>query len=290
MKAADLKFNKHVGAPYELLKARGLEGKLADLEAFGYCVVEPEHIGPPEFIDRLRETVERVGAKRFSPDDQFEDAHGLQQATGQLLTYLVFEDPIFEEALMNEVSLALITYLLGEDCCLSSMTSMLKGPSNTPLRMHADGTYIPQPLPAVGNVANSTYMLTDYTKDNGALTVVPGSHRLCRQPTEAESNDPDLLVTVEAPAGSLVVWHGNLWHGAHPRRNPGLRVNLIMHFCRMFCKTQEAYKGNAPPEILARNPERFSRLMGEHFHYGYKEKGPDRRVAAALGFGAGARN
>lgn len=290
MHAADLKFNKHVGAPYEFLKARGLDGKLAELEAFGYCVVEPEHVAAPEFITRLREAVERVGAERFKPDDQFDDANGLRQATGQHLTYLVFEDPIFEEALMNEVSLALITYLLGEDCCLSSMTSMLKGPSNTSLRMHADGTFIPPPLPATGHVANSTFMLTDYTKDNGALAVVPGSHRLCRQPTEAETHDPDLLVTVEAPTGSLVVWHGNLWHSAHPRRNPGLRINLIMHFCRMFCKTQEAYKGNAPPGVLARNSERFSRLMGEHFHYGYKENGADRTVAAALGFGAGARN
>lgn len=292
VKASDLRFNRHVGKPFELLASRGLAHKLAELEAFGYTVVEPEHVAPPEFIDQLRETVLKVAEQRRAAEGGAadDDPHGLRQATGQLLTYLVFEDPIFERALMNEVNLALITYLLGEDCCLSSMTSMIKGPGKVPLRLHADGTFIPQPLPAIGYVANSTYLLTDYTKENGALTVVPGSHRLCRQPTEDETANPDLQVTVEAPAGSLVVWHGNLWHGANARSNPGVRINLIMHFCRMFCKTQEAYKGNAPPEVLARNSERFARLMGDHFHYGYKAEGPNRTIASALGFGADARN
>jgi ectoine hydroxylase-related dioxygenase (phytanoyl-CoA dioxygenase family) len=34
-------------------------------------------------------------------------------------------------------------------------------------------------------------------------------------------------VAVEAPAGSLIVFHGNTWHGALPRRRPGYRFTLI---------------------------------------------------------------
>lgn len=294
MNIADLKYNKHVGNPYTLLRERGLLHKLAELEAFGYTVVEPEHVAPPEFITQLRETVLRVEERRveakIGADPKSNDRIELQNATGNLMTFLLFEDPIFEKALMNEVSLALITYLLGEDCHLSSMTSMIKGKGTVPLALHADGTYIPQPLPAQPNVSNSTYLLTDYTVDNGALTVVPGSHRLCRQPTAAETADASLQVPVEAPAGSLVVWHGNLWHGALPRKNDGHRINLIMHFCRMFCKTQEAYKGNVPQDILARNSERFAKLMGENLHYGYGAEGPDFKRAHALGFGATARS
>ena len=58
-------------------------------------------------------------------------------------------------------------------------------------------------------------MLTPCTKDNGALAVVPGSHRLARQPMPGEGIDQ--AVPVEAEVGSLILWHGGTWHGAFRR-------------------------------------------------------------------------
>jgi ectoine hydroxylase-related dioxygenase (phytanoyl-CoA dioxygenase family) len=136
---------------------------------------------------------------------------------------------------------------------------------------------VPAPFPQYAQVANATFLLSDYTKENGALCFTPGSHRLCRAPKgESERNpiDNPLVVPVEAPAGSLVVWHGNTWHGAYPRENPGLRMNLIMYFCRVYIREQEPYFQHLDQKVVETLPERLRTLLGEREPLGWREEGP----------------
>ncbi|MCP5433367.1 MAG: phytanoyl-CoA dioxygenase family protein [Alphaproteobacteria bacterium] len=281
----------HMPETYRTIEKMGLAAKLAHLEAFGFTVIEPEHVAEPQFFRRLRDRILAIAEARsgVKPDLETGATHADREGpTGQHLFYLLFDDPIFEQALMNPVVLAFMTYLLGPDCLLSSASSIIKGPGKVPLMLHSDSANIPTPLPHQMMVANATYLLTDYTKENGALFFVPCSHRLAREPNMAERANEELRYTIEAPAGSLVIWGGTMWHGAHARTAPGLRINLILYFCRMFMRTQELYHGNVPAEVLARNNERFARLMGEHVWYGWKSEGPNavkQRAASWLDYG-----
>jgi ectoine hydroxylase-related dioxygenase (phytanoyl-CoA dioxygenase family) len=116
-------------------------------------------------------------------------------------------------------------------------------------------------------VANATWALTDYTEENGAITFMPGSHRLCRHPTREEAINLSRVEPVATRAGSLIVWHSNTWHGALARTAPGLRANLMMYFCRWYLLPQAIYRNRVTEEVLARNPERFSVLMGRRNPY-----------------------
>ena len=59
-------------------------------------------------------------------------------------------------------------------------------------------------------------MIDDFTPDNGSTRLVPGTHRArCPPPksfADPASRHPDQVV-VTAPAGSVVVFNGHLWHG-----------------------------------------------------------------------------
>lgn len=284
----------------------GLEANFAELEMFGLTVVPPERASTPDLVDRLLERLTEVAAERnhgITPDFDTGATHAdLVSPTGQFLSYLLAEGRVFEEALMNPVVLAFARYLLGDDAILLSETSMIKGPGKLPLSLHADQ---PINLTPAALYCNATYALTDYTRDNGCLCFVPGSHRLMRQPTPAENFsfgdvpageamarvsqgdgveliEPPNVVAVEAPKGSLVVWHGNTWHGAFPRTAPGLRASLIVAFCHPHLRPQEAYRETLPQEILDRNDERFAQLMGRHIHYGWMSEGPEMKPGAAF--------
>lgn len=260
---------------YGTIRALGLEKNLAELETFGLTVVEGA--APATFISRLRDALLQSATKRglIDPPTSAVENPSQYKGVGELLYYMLFEDRVFEEAVTNPSALALISYLLGESCLLSSLTGMVKGPTNERSVLHTDNGMIPSPFPRYAQVANATWVLTDYTREDGCLLYVPGSHLLCRHPTEGERRDEDSMVPVEASAGSLIVWHGNLWHAAFPKQTPGLRLNLIMLFCRMHCITQEDFVGRVPPGLLERNPPRLRKLLGEHITYGWMEDGPD---------------
>ncbi len=67
---------------------------------------------------------------------------------------------------------------------------------------------------------------------------------------------------IEAAAGSLIVWHSNLWHGAVPRTADGTRVTLVMFAMRSQMRTQEDYAFTTTREMIERSPARFSVLTG----------------------------
>lgn len=245
----------------------GLHDCVAQLDRDGFTVVAPERLARRGFAGEVVDAIMRVAERRSGhrPDlaEGFTHA-GLVSPWGSVeaSSDLLLEDRVFEEALMNPCGLALITWLLGESCLLHHLTAMVKGPGGQYLPLHTDQNRsgAPEPFPAYSQVANATWALTPYSEENGSICFVPGSHRLCRAPTLAEATDLTSFEPVECPAGSLIVWHGNTWHGAVPRRTPGVRISLIAYFNRWYYPPYNDYRGAIPSEVLDRNGERFAIL------------------------------
>lgn len=263
----------------------GIAENIAELEVKGFTIVPPEKVGSSDFIDRLRTAVLDVAerrnggirpdlerADRLFPDGARDKRDSIAANFGQRLTYLLYEDPVFVEAALNPVALALATYMVGAKCAIYNTIAFLKGPAGGDLALHCDHIKMPNPLPTVPQVCNSTWLLTDYTRANGALAFVPGSHRAYRNPIFGEALDD--RVPVEAPAGSLVFWGGNTWHGAFARTNPGLRMTYATFYCRPAVMPQEDMRSRATDEFLSQYPERLALLVGKYNNYGWMEEGP----------------
>ena len=273
-----------VSPAYKLIKERGLTKNLEELEAYGLTVISPEQLGEPRILERAREAILRIAEQRTGVQHDIETGkHGKLDGAGsndsQYLLYAFLEkDPVFEEIIQHASTLPLIEYYLGANCQLSSLTCFIKwkndigyGPN---LGLHSDsGLYRNGPLPSMPHVFNTNWILTDYTKDNGAFCVVPGSHRLCRHPRNGEGADK--AVPVEAPAGSVLVFHGNVWHGAFPRVNDGLRISINAYYCGPHFRTQERFQGRISDAMLARHDDRFRQLLGYDDPWGFSdERGP----------------
>ena len=271
------------------IRALDLESHIAELEVKGYTLIGPEIACPNGLAGRLLEASLDVAERRNgvrpnllaqarqAPDhaEMFEGALGAEEGDspiGDLMQFVVLEGRVFEEALMNPVVLAMASYLCGYSSTLLTMACVVKGPNRTPLPLHADslGT---SPLQALATECNMTYALTDYSRENGATVFVPGSHKWCRQPLGEERNvlDNPRAVPVDCPAGSLICWHGNTWHGALNRTAPGVRVSVIVDFVRKHIRPQENLHGKVPRKVLDRNPPRFAVLT----HQGFPQVGQD---------------
>ncbi len=263
------------------IRELGLERHLGELDAHGYTIVR-QAIEPDQAI-RARDAIVRVMERKLGRSVDIEDETDEAWAGVNLATYLLFEDETFESTLMAPKPLALISYLLGRSCLLSSMTSHFKGPGAFPLMLHSDnGNGIPAPFPAIAQVANANYALTPYSEEAGALAMVPGSNHLARHPRPdeimvgGEDGNPN-AVPIDLQPGDCAVWPGSTWHGSFIRQVPGIRINLATYFCRQYVVTQERYAEHVPQEVLDRhsNDPRLLRLLGQSQSYGWGSEGPD---------------
>ena len=269
----------------------GLHCYVEDLDAQGYTVVPPEIASPNGLAERMLEacldTAERRSGER--PDlERGESKSAVDSPVGDTMKALLLEDPVFEEALMNPALLALATHLCGYDVVLSSLSSFMKGPSETRFRLHTD-TRLPSPLPTQALLCKGIYVLTDFHRGNGSTAFVPGSHKWCRNPVDPETSigegGNDRAVPVEAPAGSLIVFHGNTWHGAYNRVVPGLRVSVHLLMVRSLLRVTEDFMGRIPQQALDRNPPRFAILTQQGVVPGYIDKDDERaKVSRAQKF------
>jgi hypothetical protein len=262
---------------YREIRALGLESHLAELEAFGFTVIEGAL--SQQQVKGARDAILAISEERFGRRLDLETES--DYADLQFIPFLLFKDPVFREVLMTPRPLALVTYLLGNHCILSSLGSHLKGPGGNGLLLHSDtGNGAPDPFTPYSQVANCNFALTDYSEEKGSLAMVPGSHRHARQPTRWEVGlDGDRryghVIPIEVPAGSAIVWHGNTWHGSFPRKVPGLRVNLSCYFCREYIQPQEDYRRNVPEGFLRGEEDaRLARLLGADLVYGWQDEGP----------------
>lgn len=265
----------------------GLNDNLLELETIGYTTVKG--VLSEDRIERAKQALLRRAEKTAGKSIDLATATEEDFAGMNYLHYMLYDDEVFEEILMEDKPLALVSYLLGESCLLSSIGCHFKGPGEGgTLPLHSD-TSGPMPFPAYSQVANVNYALTPYSKEAGALAMVPRSHKLSRQPTPAESalsgeQSNPAAISMELSPGDAVVWHGGAWHGSFARQIEGIRMNLAVFFARQNVVTQEHHRGTVPQEVLARhsNDERFARLLAGNQAYGWGQEGPDFAMMAKM--------
>lgn len=264
----------------------GLDAQLLALETQGFAVIKG--VLSREQLSRARNAIVARYQRNTGQEIDIESEDGSSVSGQTYVPYLLYDDAVFEDILLAEAPLALISYLLGESCVLSSMGCHFKGPGGEPLLLHSDnGNGTPAPFSSTSFVANVNYALTPYSREAGALAMVPGSHKLARQPVgremrlDAERANPN-AIAMDLEPGDAVVWHGNTWHGSFARQVPGVRLNLAVYFARQFVQTQEQHKGVVPEAVLARhaNNARMLRLLGAKQPYGWRQEGPDFSIMA----------
>jgi len=266
---------------YREIRALGLESHVAELDTYGFTIVPPERAAPPGFADRLRDAVVSHTRSQNSADAQINVIdRSKRPVDGEHLFHTVARDPVFREATVSPAGYALATHILGASLRIYQSSSILKAGKILPVPMHCDSVSVPPPLPPWCVTCNVTWVLSDYTKENGALFMVPGSHRLCRHPTAAEQpksiggqGSDDNVVPIIAKAGSICVFAGNTWHGAFGKDNDTTRVSLATIYCRTFMMPAEDF-GDLTEEMIAPHGERFARLVWRDKWQGYRQEGP----------------
>ncbi|MTJ64048.1 phytanoyl-CoA dioxygenase family protein, partial [Nocardia seriolae] len=94
--------------------------------------------------------------------------------------------------------------------------------------LHTDDGFYPLPRPRKALGAATIWAIDDFTAENGATDIIPGSHLWDDRLPGAETREPVVM-----RAGSCVFFVGTLWHGGGANRSADSRLALILqrHSC-----------------------------------------------------------
>jgi ectoine hydroxylase-related dioxygenase (phytanoyl-CoA dioxygenase family) len=149
--------------------------------------------------------------------------------------------------------------VLDSECLVSSLSSIAIGAGESAQPIHADDQIMPLEKPHVATVCNTMWALTDFTEENGATRIVPGSHLLDHSPDYGGHYDS---IAAEMPMGSVLVWHGSLWHGGGANHSDRRRYGIAMNYCAGWIRQQENQQLGLPIDVVRTFEPRLQELCG----------------------------
>ena len=147
---------------------------------------------------------------------------------------------------MHPNVLPVVEAVLDPGLLISSLSSIAIGPDEQAQPIHADDQLIPLTRPHVPIICNTMWAITDFTEENGATRIIPGSHLRDEPPNPLEHYE---TIPAEMPKGSVLVWVGSLWHGGGANRTDTRRVGIAMNYCAGYIRQQENQQLGLPPRF-----------------------------------------
>jgi hypothetical protein len=109
------------------------------------------------------------------------------------------------------------------------------------------------------------WAVTDFTADNGATRVIPGSHLW---PADRHPTDDDPVEYLEMPQGSFGVWLGPTYHAASTNHTDTARVGTQMGFSCGWLRPHETQLLLVPPLVARDLPLKVQEVLGYRAHRG----------------------
>lgn len=204
-------------------------------------------------LDAMDWGVDDLGYRNEFYGERTKRLHGLFSASPRMVEVLMH--PLFTglaRQLFVETGVA-------NDIRLSNTELMALGGGQGNQVFHTDGTSWRRAQKAESGeiLISANCALTDFTEDNGATRVVPGSHRWegDREPTTNE------ICQAVMPKGSALIYSGNAMHSGGANTTNSIRSGLYLGYIPSWLRPIEnQLVTNDPKDVLAL-PEEAQRLL-----------------------------
>ncbi len=173
---------------------------------------------------------------------------------------LLGKAPGVAQLIEHPAVLAIVDELLPSHYLLSAALAINVHPGENAQDFHGDdsagGFPLRRPRPMQG--VSAIWALDEFTNDNGATEVAPGSHLWGedRIPTDRDA------IKAVMPAGSVLLFAGNLLHRGGANRSQTVRLAITPQYCAPWMRQIENMVLAVPPKIAGQYSERIQALLG----------------------------
>ena len=181
---------------------------------------------------------------------------------------------VFRDICSDERMLAIMRPILGEDLMLSSFAANVLHPGAQAQEPHVDYPYWdlhararwPRTLDASYHLAvEAVVPLDEFTVENGATAIVPGSQKLACWPEPGQFAERHVRATMNP--GTLLLFPALLWHAGQTNRSGGSRAALLGSYTIKSIKPIEDWSRCIDREEALGYDQRMQGLLGIHYPY-----------------------
>jgi ectoine hydroxylase-related dioxygenase (phytanoyl-CoA dioxygenase family) len=221
----------------------------AAMKAEGYCIVEGM-LNKKQVKETKADLLDVLGITPRGRND-------FEGYKTQRIYALFAKTRMFDQAAIHPLLLGVLDKILGY-YQLSAPVGIFIGPGEAAQVLHKDQSVYPLPDDFRPVVVNTMWACDDFTRANGATRLIPKSHKWTdRRPTGKEK-----LVYAEMPAGSVMFYPGNAWHGGGANTTAKPRLGVILEYVSAWLRPQENHVLAVPRETVEQLPERLQELLG----------------------------
>jgi len=174
----------------------------------------------------------------------------------------------------DQGSLKIVDEILLQFCDayqIGSTTGIEIFPGEKAQILHRDDSIYPMTLQGVELQLSIMWALSDFTVENGATQVVPGSHRWHSE----RRAKPGEILQMDMPAGSALIYLGRTLHGGGENRSKHPRMGLVNTYSLGWLRQEVNQYLTIPRDIMKSYPEHIQRVMGYQVHGEFLGKYPD---------------
>ena len=157
--------------------------------------------------------------------------------------------------------LALLDRLFLPNYLLSMLQVINILPGEQAQLLHTDDGFYPLPRPRAALGAATICAIDDFTADNGATDIIPGSHLWGQRTPEETEREPVVM-----KAGSCVFFLSTLWHGGGANRSAAPRLAVTAQYCEPWLRPQEAFTLSTTRDTVRAVSEDIRRMLGYSIH------------------------
>jgi ectoine hydroxylase-related dioxygenase (phytanoyl-CoA dioxygenase family) len=225
----------------------------------GYCILN--NVIEDDLIEEISDQLAILEKKlNIAPGDNLFE--GLKTTR---IYNLLAHGEIFQKIPIHPNVLPVVEGVLDKGLLVSSLSSIAIGPGERAQPIHSDDQLIPLPKPHPPIICNTMWAITDFTEENGATRLVPGTHLADQSPNPLSNYDS---IPAEMPRGSVLVWVGSLWHGGGANKTNSKRIGIAMNYCAGFIRQQENQQLGIPLNVIEKFPRRLQELVGFSIYNG----------------------
>ncbi len=241
--------------PVEHLQSSATPDEIAAVIARDGCAVVDRLVSPDQVAQFLAEVAPYEAANESGSDDF---AGRRTKRTGALIARSATARELVTHPTVLGTTAQVLGHASGFQLHLTQLISI--GPGEPMQQIHRDQwAFDFFPFPTGYEVqCNTIWAMTDFTAENGATRVIPGSHRFAEKLRFEEAQTEP----AEMSLGSVLFYTGSLYHGGGANRSQTVRRGLNLTYNLAWLRQEENQYLACPPEVARTLPEPLLRLMG----------------------------